>query len=88
MQKSMPSAVEQRRYGRFIFVENTIRNFPKSFCFSSICKFGSFQNPFAMITSLSELCFRYRRIIVLVQLRKVISMNHGRGQAAENHGNE
>ena len=25
------------------------------YCFSSICKFGSFKNPFATITSLSEL---------------------------------
>ena len=27
-------------------------------CFISMCKFGSFKNPFAMITSLSELYFR------------------------------
>ena len=53
-------------YSRFTFVENTIGNSPKVsrakflgtdglFCFTSICKFGSFKNPFAMITSLSEL---------------------------------
>ena len=38
--------------------------------FSSICKFGSFRNPFAMITSLSELYFRFRRFILLVQTKK------------------
>ena len=31
------------------------------FCFISICKFGSFKNPFVMITSLSELYFGIRR---------------------------
>ena len=30
------------------------------FCFSSICKFGSFKNHFAMITRLSELYFRFK----------------------------
>ena len=33
------------------------------FCFSSICQFGSFKNPFATITSLSELYFRFRRFM-------------------------
>ena len=47
------------------------------FCFSSICKFGSFKNPFATITSLPELCFRFGRFILLVQTKKVISMNYG-----------
>ena len=42
-----------------------------------ICKFGSFKKPFVMITSLSELYFRFRRIILLVQTKKVISMNYG-----------
>ena len=37
-------------------------------CFSSICKFGSFKNPFMTIT---------RRFILLVQMKKVISMNYG-----------
>ena len=32
------------------------------FSFSSICKFGSFKKPFATITSLSELYFRFRRL--------------------------
>ena len=47
------------------------------FCFSSICKFGSFKNPFATITSLSELYFRLGRFILLVQTKEVISMNYG-----------
>ena len=47
------------------------------FCFISTCKFGSFKNPFATITSLSELYFRFRRFILLVQTRKMISMNYG-----------
>ena len=53
-------------YSRFTIVENTISNLPKvprtkflrsdgCFCFSSICKFGSFKNPFVTITSLPEL---------------------------------
>ena len=46
-------------------------------CFKSICKFGSFKNPFAMTTSLSELYLRIRRFILLVQTKKVISMNYG-----------
>ena len=44
--------------------------------FSSIYKFGSFKNSFATITSLSELYFRFRRFILLVQMKKVISMNY------------
>ena len=70
-----------RRYSRFTFVENTISNSPnvqrakflgsdRLFCLSSICKFGSFKNPFAMITSLSELYFRFRTFILLVQTKK------------------
>ena len=47
------------------------------FCFISICKFDSFKNPFATIASLSELYFRFRRFILLVQTKKVISMNYG-----------
>ena len=58
--------LNRRRYSRFTFVENTIGNSPKVtsvkflgsnglFCFISISKFGSFKNPFAKITSLSEL---------------------------------
>ena len=81
-------AVEQRRYSRFTFVENTISNLRKVtrakflgsnglFCFISICKFGSFKNPVAMITRLSELYFRIRRFILLMQTKKVISMSCG-----------
>ena len=76
-------AVELSRYSRFTFVENAIGNSPKVtritllvsnelFCFISICKFGTFKNPFAIITSLSELYFRSRRFIILVQTKKVI----------------
>ena len=45
-------------------------------CFISICKFGSFKNPFETITTLPELYFRFRRFILLVQTTKVIVMNH------------
>ena len=45
--------------------------------FISICKFGSFKNPFAMITSLSELYFRSRRFVLLVQRKKVIFASYG-----------
>ena len=66
------------RYGRFTFVGNTISNSSKAprteflgcdrlFCFISICKFGSFKNPFATITSLCELYFKFRKFILLVQ---------------------
>ena len=37
-----------------------------------ICKFCSFRNPFATITSLSEIYFRFRRFVLLV-----ISINYG-----------
>ena len=45
--------------------------------FSNICKFGSLKNPFAVITSLSELYFRFGRFILLVQSKKRISMSYG-----------
>ena len=47
------------------------------FCFISIWKFGTFKKPFATITSLSELYFRFRGLILLVE-----------AQAAEKHRNE
>ena len=47
------------------------------FCFISICKFGSFKNHFATITSLSELYFRFRRFIMLVQTKIMVSINYG-----------
>ena len=70
------------------FFENTIGNSPKAlrakflerdglFCFISICKFGSFKSPFATITGLCEISFRFRRFILLVQTKKVISINYG-----------
>ena len=43
--------------------------------FISIRKFGSFKKPFLMITSLSELYFRFRILILLVQT-KMISMSY------------
>ena len=57
-----------RGYSRLTFVENTNGNSSKVtrakflqsnglFCFNSICKFCSFENSFATITSLSELSF-------------------------------
>ena len=62
-------------YNRFTFLENTISNSPEVLrakflgsdglvCFIRICKFGSFRKPFATITRLSELCFRFRRFIL------------------------
>ena len=77
-----PQAIEQRSCSRFTFVENTISNSPKIpkaqflgshgfFCFISICKFDSFKNPSATITSLSELSFRFKRFILLIQAKKL-----------------
>ena len=57
-------------------------------CFNSISKFGSFKNPLAMITSLSEVYFRLRKFILLIQTKKAISRNYGSKQVAENHGDE
>ena len=54
-------------------------------------KFGSFKNPYATITCLPEIYFRFRRLTLLEQTKKVISMNYGSmaaAQAAENHGDE
>ena len=86
--RQLLQAVEQRRYSRFTFVKNTIGNSPKVlkatflvsgglFCFISRWKFGRFKNPFAMITSLFEFYFRFRRLVLLVKTKKVISMNYG-----------
>ena len=46
------------------------------FVFFWIWKFGSFKNSFATITSSSEIFFTFRRYILLVQTKKVISMNY------------
>ena len=75
-----------RSYSRFTIAENTISILPKFpglkfqrkgglFCFISICKFRSFRNPFAMVSSLSELFFKFR-FIPLVKT-KVNSANYG-----------
>ena len=47
------------------------------FSFISLCKFGSLKNHFGTINNLSELYFRIRRFILLVQTKKVISVNYG-----------
>ena len=43
------------------------------FCFISICKFDGFKNPFATITSLSELYFRWRLLNVFCTFNQKIS---------------
>ena len=83
----------------FNFVESTIGNLPKVakakflgscelFCFTSICKFGSFKNPFTTIISLSKLYFMLRRFILLVQTKKWFLWSMTVVQAAENHEDE
>ena len=47
-----------------------------SFVLEGYASFCSFKNPFATIASLSELYFRFRRFMLLVQTKKVISMNY------------
>ena len=59
--------------------------------FSSVCKFGSLKNLFAMITSLSELYFRFKRFVLLVKMKKKkkrFLWAMAAAQAAENHGDE
>ena len=91
-------AVEYRRHSRFTFVENTISNLPKVmrakflgsdrlFCFINICKSGSFENLFAMITSLSELYFKFRGLC-LYKWNEWFLWTMAEVQAAENHGDE
>ena len=46
-------------------------------CFIMICKFASFKNNFATVATLSELYFRLRIFNLLVQTKKVISINYG-----------
>ena len=45
--------------------------------FVSIWKFGNFKNTFATISYLSELYIWFRRFILFVEMKKVISMNCG-----------
>ena len=52
----------------------------------NIWKFGSFENPFAMITNLSELYFKFRRFILLVQMKNWFLWTMTAAQAAKNHG--
>ena len=74
---------------RFTFVENTISNSPNAsrtkflgsdgfFCFCSICKFGSFKNPFATIL---PTCLTYtldlEDLFCWCKWKKMISMNCG-----------
>ena len=58
------------------------------FCFISIGKFGSSKNLVAIINSMSEIYFRFRRLIFLEQTKKVISMNSGRCTSSWNHGDK
>ena len=71
--------IEERRCTRFTFVENTMSNLPKAkflgcdklFCFSSMCKFRSFKNPFAMITSLPKLSLNSEKIYSVATNEKI-----------------
>ena len=55
-------------------------------CYIIICKVGSFKKPVAAITSLPEIYFRFRRFILLVQMKKIDF--YAAAQAAENHGDQ
>ena len=79
-------AVKYRKYSRVTFIEDTIIDSPKVltakflgidrlFCFINICKFGSPKNSFAAIIILSELYFRFKGFIMLIQTKKVISVS-------------
>ena len=57
-------------------------------CFSSIYHFSSFKSPFATITSLPELYFRFRTFILLIQKKKWFLWNMAAAQAAANHRDE
>ena len=48
-----------------------------SFVLLAYCKFGSFNNLFATITSLVELYLTIRRFFSFLHMKKVISMNYG-----------
>ena len=71
-------AIEKRKCSKFTFVENTVSNSPKLpratfpggdglFWFSNICKSDKINNPFARVTILSEIYFRFRKFILLRQ---------------------
>ena len=55
--------------------------------FISVCKFGSFKNPFATIT-LSELYFKFRKFVLFLQTKKSDSYELAAKQAAESDGDE
>ena len=57
------------------------------FCFIRISKFSSFKNPIAMISSLSELHFRCRKITLLLH-RRWLLWAIGAAHATKNHENE
>ena len=52
-----------------------------------MCKIGRLKNPFTKISSLLELYFRFR-FILLVQTKNVISITMAAAQAAQSHGDE
>ena len=67
MQKTTPPP----RYSRLnFFTRVTFLGSNGFFCFISICKFDNFKKPFATITSLSELCFRFKRFTLLEKIEK------------------
>ena len=57
------------------------------FCFIRISKFSSFKNPIAMISSLSELHFRCRKITLLLHRKWLVWVIEA-AHAAKNHENE
>ena len=58
------------------------------FCFISILKIVNLKNPFATITRISKLSFRFRRFILLVQTKNVNSMNYGSSTSSQKNGGE
>ena len=86
---------------RFTFIENlrkllAIRKKSREtifwevwdFCFTSLSKFGSFKNPSAMITNMSELHSRYRRFILLAQTKVAIPLSYAVADEAKNNEDE
>ena len=76
-------------YSRFTFAENAIINLPKVlrgkflgsdgfFCFIRTYRFCSFNNHFVtLFTNLFKIYLRFRIFILLIQTKKVISVNYG-----------
>ena len=52
---------------RALLIFFTFLGSDRLFCFITMSKFSSFENPFATVTSLSKLHFRCQRFILLVQ---------------------